>query len=89
MKVCGDPSLRALDARMRDAWSALDFAAPVAGATAALAIEDTDALVLAAATPLRPGSTWTPYVAFSAEGAAVRLVPMKGPAIVCSPVDAR
>ena len=161
MKVCGDPSLRALDARMRDAWSALDFAAAVAPgawvegqeewfrrrslcafserhaeclqdayveriavldvlrlvasrppregmaaectkapwrratirrrapATGALAIEDTDARVLAAATPLQPGSTWTPYVAFSAEGAAVRLVPMKGPAIVCSPVEAR
>jgi uncharacterized protein len=28
--VCGNPLLRALDARMRDAWAALDFAAVVA-----------------------------------------------------------
>jgi uncharacterized protein len=30
MLVCGDPSLRALDARMREAWAAVDLAAVVA-----------------------------------------------------------
>lgn len=30
MLVCGDTSLRTLDARMRDAWAAVDFAAAVA-----------------------------------------------------------
>lgn len=30
MLVCGDPSLRALDARMRDAWDTLDFVGLVA-----------------------------------------------------------
>jgi len=161
MLVCGDTSLRTLDARMRDAWSALDFAAAVApGAwvegqqdwfkrrsmcafserhaeclqdayleriavlealrlvaspparqgtaavcpeapwgratvriraptTGALAIEDTDARVLAAATPPRPGSTWRPYVGFGVEGTAVRLTPMNGQATVCSPVEPR
>jgi uncharacterized protein len=161
MLVCGDTSLRALDARMRDAWSALDFAAAVApGAwvegqqdwfkrrslcafserhaeclqdayleriavlealrlvasrparqgtaavcrvapwgdagvrlrapsTGALAIEDGDARVLAAATPLRPGSTWTPYVGFSVDGTSVHLAPMNKPIVVCSPYEKR
>jgi uncharacterized protein len=161
MLVCGDPSLRALDARMRDAWAAVDLAAVVApGAwvegqedwfrrrslcafserhaeclqdayleriavlealrlvdsrpsrrgtaavcrdapwgvagvrlraptTGALAIEDDDGRFLAAATPLRPGSPWTPYVGFTAEGSSVRLVRMSGPAVVCSPDERR
>jgi uncharacterized protein len=154
--VCGDPLLRALDARMRDAWVTLDFAAVVAPdawveaqdawsrrrslcafsgrqsgcledayleriavlqalrlvasrplrwaaaatcpdtpwggatvrirarATGALAVENDDARVLAAATPLRPGSAWTPYAAFAVEGPSIRLLPMSGPAITCT-----
>ncbi len=161
MLVCGDTTLRALDARMRDAWRGLDFAAAVApGAwvegqqdwfkrrsmcafserhteclqdayleriavlealrrvaprparqgtaavssvapwgdagvrlqipsTGALAIEDGDARVIAAATPLRPGGTWTPYVGFRVEGASVRLAPINGPIVVCSPREQR
>jgi uncharacterized protein len=157
VRVCGDPLLRALDARMRDAWAALDFAAVVAPeawvepqqtwfkrrslcafsarhadclqdayreriavlealrlvasrprraaaaatcpdapwggsivrvrapATGALAIENGDAHVLAAATPLQPGSAWTPYVAFTVAGPSIRLLPMSGPAITCTP----
>lgn len=161
VEVCGDPSLRALDARLRDTGAALDFAIVVApgawvegqqdwlrrrslcafnerhteclrdayleriavldvlrlvasrpvrqgtstvcpGApwgratvrirapgTGALAVEDTEARVLATATPLRPGSAWAPFVGFGVEGDAVRLVPMNGPVIVCSPVEPR
>lgn len=161
MQVCGDSSLRALDARLRDAWTALDFAAVVASgawveeqqdwfkrrslcafserhadclqaayseriavldmlrlaasrsprpgtatvcrnapwgegavrlraaATGALTIEDGDARVLAAATPLRPGEAWTPYVGFSVDRASVRLVPMNGPIVDCSGDDPR
>jgi uncharacterized protein len=161
LRVCGDAALRALDARMREAWAAVDFAAVVApgawveaqqewfrrrslcafsdrhadclqgaylervavlealrrvalrlprqGTAAAcldapwgratvhirapageaLAIEDTDARVLAAATPLRPGGAWTPYLGFGVEGGVARLVPMDGRAIVCSPVEPR
>jgi hypothetical protein len=161
MLVCGDTTLRALDARMRDAWRGLDFptavapgawlegqqdwfkrrsmcalrerhaeclqdayleriavletlrliaSGPVHQGTAAvcslapwgdvgvrlrapssgaLAIEDGDARVIAAATPLRPGSTWTPYVGFRVEGPAVRLAPMNGPIVVCSPREQR
>jgi uncharacterized protein len=161
MLVCGDTSLRALDARMREAWEAVDFASVVApgawveaqpdwfkrrslcafgdrhaeclqdayvehiavlealrlvasrpprqGAaavcsdapwgratvriraplTGALVIEGTEARVLAAAIPSRPVSAWTPYVGFSVEGASVRIVPISGRAIVCSPVEPR
>jgi uncharacterized protein len=161
VRVCGDPLLRALDARMRDAWVALDFAAVVAPdawveaqdawfrrrsrcafserhadclqdahleriavlealrlvasrpprrataatcpdapwggatvrirapATGALAVENDDARVLAAATPLQPGSAWTPYVAFTVEGPSIRLLPMSGPAMTCTHERAR
>lgn len=161
MLVCGDSLLRALDARMRDAWIALDFASVVAPgawvetqetwfkrrslcafserhanclqaayvervavlealrraasrppgqgaaascrdapwgdararlhapATGALTIEGDDARALAAATPHRPGETWTPYVGFSVDGASVRLASMNGPIVVCSPSGQR
>lgn len=161
MLVCGDASLRGLDARLRNAWIALDFAAVVApgawvetqeawfrrrsrcafserhaeclraayierfavvealrlvasraprpgttvvcrdapwGVTVvrlrgpgaeALTIEDGDARVLAAATPLRPDPTWTPHVGFRAQGDSVRLEPMNGPMVLCSPVEQR
>lgn len=45
--------------------------------------------VVAAATPLRVGSAWTPYVGFGVEGAAIVSLPMIGPAIACSPVELR
>jgi len=45
--------------------------------------------VVAAATPLRVGSAWTPYVGFGVDGAAICSLPMNGPAIVCSPVGPR
>jgi uncharacterized protein len=161
VRVCGDPSLRALDARMRETWAAVDFEAvvmpgawvegqqdwfrrrslcvfsarhaeclqdayieriavlealrlvalrpqrqgtaavcseaPWGGATVrirapakgALVVEGTEARVLATATPPRPVSAWTPYVGFSVEAASIRLVPMSGRAIVCSPVEPR
>lgn len=161
MLVCGDPFLRALDARMRDAWAAVDFASVVAPgarveapdawfrrrslcafnerhadclqaayieriavlealrlvasrtprqgsatvcrdapwgegsvrlrapATGALTIENGDARVLAAAMLLQPGSVWTPYVGFTAEGPSIRLVPLGGPTIVCTPGEQR
>lgn len=161
MLVCGDASLRGLDARMRDAWIALDFASVVApgawvetqeawfrrrslcafgerhaeclraayierfavvgvlrpdsspaprpgaavvcrdapwGATVvrlrgpgveALTIEDGDARVLAAATPSRPDQAWTPFVGFRAHGDSVRLEPMDGQMVLCSPSDQR
>jgi uncharacterized protein len=154
--VCGNPLLRALDARMHDAWAVAEFAIAVvpgawveaqdawfrrrslcsfserhanclkdayleriavlealrlvasrpprraaaatcpdapwggatvrirAPATGALAVENDDARVLAAATPLQSGSAWTPYVAFTVEGPSIRLLPMSGPAITCT-----
>jgi len=45
--------------------------------------------VVAAATPLRVGSAWTPYVGIGVEGAAICSRPMIEPAIVCSPVELR
>lgn len=159
MLVCGDPFLRSLDARIREAWAAVDVAAVVASggwveaqaawfkrrslcalidkhteclqaayveriavlealhlvasrpprlgvravcgdapwaerpvrvrapATGALAIEDGDAHVLAAATPLRPDGVWTPYVGFASEGSTIRLQPLDGPAITCRLLD--
>lgn len=161
MLVCGDVSLRGLDARMRDTWTALDFASVVApGAwvepqeawfkrrslcafserhaeclraayierfavvealrlaasraprpdaavvcrdapwgisvvrlrgpgAEAVTIDDGNARVLAAATPLRPDPAWTPYVGFRAQGDSVRLDPMNGPIVLCSPFDRR
>jgi uncharacterized protein len=56
-----------------------------APATGALAVEGDDARVLAAATPLRPGGAWTPYVGFTVDGSSIRLAPMEGPPIVCRP----
>jgi uncharacterized protein len=161
VRVCGDPLLRALDARMRDAWAALDLAGVVAPeawvepqqawfkrrslcafsehhadclqgayreriavlealrlvasrprraaapatcahapwggssvrirapATGALTIEIDDARVLVAATPPRAGSAWTPFVAFTVEGPSIRLLPISGPAITCTPERVR
>ena len=161
VQVCGNSDLRALDARVRDAWVELDFArvvapdtwveaqedwfrrrslcafserhaeclrdayveriavlealrlvasrpsrlgaavvchgAPWGGgsvrlrapATGALTIEDADARVLAAATPLRPGGVWSPHVGFTVEGPSIRLVPLTGSPVVCSPGEGR
>ncbi|NWG74333.1 MAG: hypothetical protein HXY24_06960, partial [Rubrivivax sp.] len=58
-----------------------------APATGALAVEDGEARVFAAATPLRSDSSWTPYVGFVVEGRTVRLQPTNGPAITCRLVD--
>lgn len=155
--VCSNSELRALDARMLDAWMTLDFASVVAAdawveaqqewfkrrslcafherhaeclrdaykeriavlealqrvasrplrqgtatvcrhapwgepalrlrgpETGALTIEDLDARVVAAATPLRPaGWAWQPYVAFTVDGTRVRLTPAGGAAVECS-----
>ena len=159
--VCSDASLRALDARVRDAWIALDLEpvlAPgawvetqdawfkrrslcafserhaeclraayiervavvevlrlAASRTArpgipmtcrdapwgravvrlrepdagGLTVEDSDARVLAVATPRRADPAWTPHAGFEAQGDAVRLEPMHGPIVVCSPVEQR
>jgi uncharacterized protein len=154
--VCGDPELRMLDARMRDAWAALDFPSVVAAdawveaqqdwfkrrslcafseqhagcvrdayveriavlealqrvasrplrqgtatacsnapwgeaelrlrapVTGALTVEDLDAHVVAAATPVRPKGPWQPYVAFSIDGPSVRLTRTGVAAVECS-----
>jgi uncharacterized protein len=156
MLVCADPQLRALDARMVDAWSRLDLASVLApgawvedqqewfkrrslcafserhadclrdayveriavlealrriasrpprqatptvcrGApwgeaglrlrapeTGALTVEDRDARVVAAATPLRPDKPWQPYVEFSIDGTTVRLASSSGATVECS-----
>jgi hypothetical protein len=52
--------------------------------TGALTVEDVDARVVAAATPLRPDSPWQPYVVFSVDGTALRLRPTKGATVECS-----
>lgn len=157
--VCGDPLLRALDARLREAWAAIDLERGIAPgawvegqqawfrrrslcafaeqhaeclraayleriavlevlrrvasrpqrpgvqavcndapwgdgpvrvrapATGALAVEDGEARVLAAATPLRPDGAWTPYVGFASADRTIRLQPIDGPAITCRLLD--
>lgn len=60
-----------------------------APATGALTIEDSDARVLAAATPLQPGGVWSPHVGFTVEGPSIRLVPLTGSPVVCSPDETR
>jgi len=55
--------------------------------TGALTVEDRDARVVVAATPLRPDEPWQPYVAFSVDGTTVRLTASSGATVECSLFD--
>jgi uncharacterized protein len=83
-RVASRPARQGTDTVCRDApWihTGLRLRAPFTGA---LTIEDRDARVVAAATLPRPVGPWRPYVAFSVEGAKVRLTTASGSTLECS-----
>ncbi len=85
----GEAGVRSVSATLTACRTLTSSASPCWNATGALAVENDDARVLAAATPLQPGSAWTPYVAFTVEGPSIRLLPMSGPAMTCTHERAR
>lgn len=83
-RVASRPPRQGTATVCRDApWGAagLRLRAP---ATGALTVEDRDARVVAAATPLRTDRLWRPYVVYSVDGTTLRLWPTSGATVECS-----